>query len=80
MIAGCLRDTNTGVTAAIDPLDGDANRSAQNSHGADRDLFPSSETTFYTRHGDWLAYLCAIISLGAVLRFALTPAKRQTDA
>jgi apolipoprotein N-acyltransferase len=24
-------------------------------------------TTFYTRHGDWFAYLCAIISAGALL-------------
>jgi apolipoprotein N-acyltransferase len=24
-------------------------------------------TTFYTRHGDWLAYACAIISAGAIL-------------
>jgi apolipoprotein N-acyltransferase len=31
----------------------------------------SSSTTFYTRHGDWFAYLCAIISAGALLmRFA----------
>ena len=27
----------------------------------------SDVTTFYTRHGDWLAYLCAIISIGALL-------------
>jgi apolipoprotein N-acyltransferase len=33
-----------------------------------------TETTFYTRHGDWLAYVCAIISLGAVV-FSLTPVK-----
>jgi apolipoprotein N-acyltransferase len=24
-------------------------------------------TTFYTRHGDWFAYVCAIISLMALL-------------
>ena len=27
----------------------------------------NSGTTFYTRHGDWFAYLCAIISAGALL-------------
>ena len=27
----------------------------------------TSVTTFYTRHGDWFAYLCAIISAGALL-------------
>ena len=28
----------------------------------------SNVTTFYTRHGDWFAYLCAIISVAALLR------------
>jgi apolipoprotein N-acyltransferase len=36
-------------------------------------------TTFYTRHGDWLAYLCAIISIGALV-IALTPAKGRRTA
>jgi apolipoprotein N-acyltransferase len=27
----------------------------------------SNVTTFYTRHGDWFAYLCAIISVAAFL-------------
>jgi apolipoprotein N-acyltransferase len=32
----------------------------------------TSVTTFYARHGDWFAYGCAIISLGALLaRFTL---------
>ena len=32
----------------------------------------SNVTTFYTRHGDWFAYLCAIISVAAlVMRFAI---------
>jgi apolipoprotein N-acyltransferase len=26
-----------------------------------------SVTTFYTRHGDWFAYACAIISVGVLL-------------
>ena len=26
-----------------------------------------SANTFYTTHGDWFAYACAIISLGALL-------------
>jgi apolipoprotein N-acyltransferase len=32
-------------------------------------------TTFYTRHGDWFAYLCAIISLGGLIVPPLLPAK-----
>ncbi len=63
-----LRDTNTGMTASVDPY-GRVVRSAprktrtalQASYGL------NSSTTFYTRHGDWLAYACAIISLGAIL-------------
>ena len=31
-------------------------------------------TTFYTRHGDWLAYACAIICIGAIA-YALTSGK-----
>ena len=26
-----------------------------------------SQTTFYTRHGDWFAYACAIITLALLL-------------
>jgi apolipoprotein N-acyltransferase len=37
-----------------------------------------SGTTFYTRHGDWFAYLCAIISAGALIaRFVLHGRERQ---
>jgi apolipoprotein N-acyltransferase len=75
-----LRTTNTGVTAAIDP-DGRVEQSVprkvrtvlQASYGL------NDRTTFYTRHGDWLAYLCAIISLGGVI-ISLTPAKGRLSA
>ncbi len=63
-----LRDTNTGVTAAIDPYGrvvASTPRKLRNVLEAPYAL--SSDTTFYTRHGDWLAYACAIISLGAIL-------------
>ena len=62
-----LRDTNTGLTAAIDP-DGrvvaQIPRKLRTRLEAPYALL--GETTYYTRHGDWFAYLCAIISLGAV--------------
>jgi apolipoprotein N-acyltransferase len=75
-----LRTTNTGVTAAIDP-DG---RVEQTVPRKIRTVLQASyalndATTFYTRHGDWLAYLCAIISLGALV-VALTPAKGRLSA
>ncbi len=65
-----LSATDTGVTASIDPWGRvDAriprkNRAALVAHYA---LGSESEKTFYTRHGDWFAYACAIISLGALI-------------
>jgi apolipoprotein N-acyltransferase len=67
-----LLDTNTGVTASVDPY----GRIVASLPRKLRAALPapyalSNATTFYTRHGDWFAYLCAIICLGAlILRFA----------
>jgi apolipoprotein N-acyltransferase len=67
-----LSATNTGVTASIDPwgrIVARLPRKERSTLAAPYAL--TSVTTFYTRHGDWLAYACAIISLGALLsRFA----------
>ena len=63
-----LRDTNTGVTASIDPygrIVARVPRKVRTALIAPYALI--SDTTFYTRHGDWLAYACAIISIGAIL-------------
>jgi apolipoprotein N-acyltransferase len=63
-----LRDTNTGVTAFIDPLGrvvDSVPRKIRTAVTAPYAL--SSVTTFYTRHGDWFAYLCAIIFAVALL-------------
>jgi apolipoprotein N-acyltransferase len=75
-----LRTTNTGVTAAIDPFGRVAAtvpRKIRTALDASYALVDSK--TFYTRHGDWLAYLCAIISAGAIL-VALTPLKGRLKA
>jgi len=41
----------------------------------------TSVTTFYTRHGDWFAYACAIISMGALLlRFTFFKNRKEADA
>ena len=64
-----LRATNTGITTAIDPLGrvvAQAPRELRTALIAPYSF--DSRTTFYTRHGDWFAYGCAIISL--VLLFA----------
>lgn len=67
-----LSATDTGVTASIDPW----GRVVQQIPRKERAALVApyalnSVTTFYTRHGDWFAFVCAIISLGAlVVRFA----------
>jgi apolipoprotein N-acyltransferase len=63
-----LLTTNTGLTAAINP----AGRVVAQVPRKERSVLMApyaliSGTTFYTRHGDWFAYLCAIISAGALL-------------
>jgi apolipoprotein N-acyltransferase len=62
-----LRDTNTGVTAAIDPygrIVASIPRKVRSAVIAPYAL--SNVTTFYTAYGDWFGYLCAIISLVAL--------------
>jgi apolipoprotein N-acyltransferase len=63
-----LSATNTGVTASIDPW---GRQAAQIPRKVRATLLApyalTSVTTFYTRHGDWFAILCAIISAGALL-------------
>ena len=63
-----LIGTNTGMTASVDPygrIVTATERKVRTALIAPYGL--STGTTFYTRHGDWFAYLCAIISLLLVL-------------
>lgn len=63
-----LRDTNNGVTAAIDPY-GTVRQSIPR-HTTDALVAQygfNARTTFYTEHGDVFAWLCAILSLGLVV-------------
>jgi apolipoprotein N-acyltransferase len=62
-----LRDTNNGVTAAIDPY----GRVRQSIPRHAVDALPAqfgfrSDVTFYTAHGDVFAWLCAILAIGVV--------------
>jgi apolipoprotein N-acyltransferase len=68
-----LSATDTGVTASIDPYGRTVARLPRKERGALAAPYAlTSVTTFYTRRGDWFAYLCAIISAVALLmRFAL---------
>jgi len=58
-----LRDTNTGITAAIDPagIFVSAPRHTQTAIQVWFDF--NSDTTFYTRHGDWFAWLCCTVAI-----------------
>jgi apolipoprotein N-acyltransferase len=63
-----LAGTNTGMTASVDPygrIVAATPRKIRTALAAPYTLI--SGTTFYTRHGDWFAYLCAIISAGALV-------------
>ncbi len=68
-----LSATNTGVTASIDPYGRIVARLPRKERAALVAPYAlTSVTTFYTRHGDWFAWLCAIISAGAlVTRFGI---------
>jgi len=61
-----LRDTNNGVTAAIDPY----GRVRQSIPRHVEEALPAqygfnSDTTFYTEHGDVFGWACAILGLVA---------------
>ncbi|MGA9473113.1 MAG: apolipoprotein N-acyltransferase [Terriglobales bacterium] len=76
-----LSATNTGLTAVIDPwgrIAAEVPRKERTALVAPYGLI--SSTTFYTRHGDWFAWLCAIISVGAIFaRFLLRADKKETE-
>lgn len=62
-----LRDTNNGVTAVIDPY----GRVRQSIPRHQTDALPAQfgfrdDLTFYTANGDVFAWLCAILSIGAI--------------
>jgi apolipoprotein N-acyltransferase len=63
-----LSATDTGVTASIDPYGRVVVRLPRKVRDALAAPYAlNSRTTFYTRHGDWFAFLCAIISVGVLL-------------
>jgi apolipoprotein N-acyltransferase len=73
-----VRATNTGITSSVDPYGRVVTRAARNIRAAVIAPYAfASSTTFYTRHGDWFAYACAIIAVLALL-LALFPAKSPT--
>jgi apolipoprotein N-acyltransferase len=78
-----LSATDTGVTASIDPYGRTVAQLPRKERAALVAPYAlTSVTTFYSRHGDWFAWLCAIISIAALLmRFALhTKAGKKAEA
>ena len=75
-----LSATDTGVTASIDPWGRITARIPRKERVALIAPYALTfVTTFYTRHGDWFAFACAIISIGALIaRF--TSQNRQMQA
>ena len=63
-----LRATNTGVTAAIDPTGRVIAAAPRHVRTAIRvPFFYEHDLTVYVRHGDWFAWLCALVSLAALV-------------
>lgn len=73
-----LSATDTGVTAVIDPWGRISARIPRKERSVLVASYAlTSVTTFYTLRGDWFAYACAIISLGALVeRFTLANRKK----
>lgn len=58
-----LRATNTGVTGAINPLGQVTQSMPRHMRGSVIVNFEFlTGETFYTRHGDWIAWICAILT------------------
>jgi apolipoprotein N-acyltransferase len=72
-----LRATNTGITAAIDPYGIVTQTLPRHIRSAiDVNFAYQDDLTFYTRHGDWFAWVCAIVSMASL--FWSFAAKRAT--
>ncbi len=70
-----LRDTNTGITTAIDPHGRGVFTTPRHIRAAFAfpfDYEPTADLTFYTRFGDWFAYLCTLITAAVLITSRLT--------
>jgi apolipoprotein N-acyltransferase len=60
-----LRSTNDGITATIDPAGRLLGTLPNFTESASQTGYSYiKETTFYTRHGDWFAAVCAVVGIG----------------
>jgi apolipoprotein N-acyltransferase len=68
-----LRDTNTGITTAIDPHGRGIFSTPRHVRAAFAFPFDyRNDITFYTQHGDWFAWICALVS-AAMLVMSFLP-------
>ena len=75
-----LSATDTGVTAAIDPWGRLAARIPRKERSALVAPYAlNSATTFYTRHGDWFAFVCAIILIAALIERCTFAKRKKAD-
>jgi apolipoprotein N-acyltransferase len=75
-----LRATNSGVTAAIDPYGRVVQQMPRHVRGALLARFNYiSDETFYTRHGDWIAWVCAIFA-ALILAMGIMRSRTRTAA
>ena len=73
-----LRSTNTGITGVIDPFGRVVDTAPRNRRTyLDVPFSLEQDTTFYARHGNWFVWLCAIISMAALLSRLILPATRD---
>jgi apolipoprotein N-acyltransferase len=71
-----LRATNNGITASITPFGEILAEAPRNTSTVLQAPYRfEAGTTFYTRHGDWFAHTCAIISVLALLLAVLSGRK-----
>ena len=78
-----VRSTNTGITAAIDPLGRVTEMIPRHLRTSVQVAFGyRSDITFYSHHGDWFAWLCATVT-SLLLALSLSPrrfaARSQVD-
>lgn len=64
-----LRATNTGITAVVDPYGRVVAEAPSHTRTVLTAGFaPRRDVTWYARHGDWFAALCALVSAAALAR------------
>jgi apolipoprotein N-acyltransferase len=75
-----LRSTNNGVTASIDPFGRVVDQMPRHVRGSLLARFDFiSDVTFYTRHGDWIAWICTLLT-AALIGFSLLRSRGRAAA